>query len=147
MFSFKLNKGFSYSLFTTLLLPFIFSMNQALASFTDKECLDSQFKIQIKHKAGPLGIFEKGLTMEKTACIIKIVETKWKFSSNDWLIDVCRGPIHIKKDLKRVEVIKKDGPCHKDQYLNGPFCVETKRIKSIIQDDGLIFANGEKENL
>lgn len=61
------------------------------------------------------------------------------------MIDVCRGPVHIKKGLGAVEVIKKVNNCSgasKDE-----FCSEVKDLSTRLQDDGLIFATGIKENI
>ena len=61
------------------------------------------------------------------------------------MIDVCRGPVHIKKGAGTVDVIKKRINC--SQSTKNEFCSEAKNLATIVQDDGLIFAKGIKEEL
>lgn len=65
--------------------------------------------------------------------------------NSKWMIDVCRGPVHIKKGTGAVDVIKKAADC--SQASKDEFCSETKNLATTLQDDGLIFATGIKEQL
>ena len=67
---------------------------------------------------------------------------KLKYLKNKWIIDVCRGPVHIKHDKGSIEVIKRNQSCSANP--KSEFCTTLSNIESIIQDDGLIFAEGEK---
>lgn len=85
------------------------------------------------------------LTIEKDKCDIVVGHQKLKVLNNRWKIDVCREPVHIKSGVKGVEVLKKVGRCPNKNAAD--FCSAVEKIKEILQDDGLIFAPGEKENL
>jgi hypothetical protein len=138
----------THNLFIALLVLFSLVTNSKLfASFDEKECLESQFSIKITHQQGPMGLFTKKLILEKQKCLLQITEQQLKFFKNAWTVDVCRTPVHIKTQEGTVKVFKKEGPCYKAIYMNNPFCLESKKIKTIVQDDGLIFAPGEKESL
>jgi hypothetical protein len=110
--------------------------------------MEHSSKINISHKVPPFGLTKNILLVEKDKCVMRIHFEKFKFIREEWIIDVCRGPIHIKKGLDVIEVLKKEGTCNnKEEFQKTPFCLEWKKIKQIIQDDGLIFAEGEKENI
>ena len=95
----------------------------------------------------PLDNYSSILDIDKNKCVIKVHYEKWKFIQEEWVIDICRGPVHIKKGNTSIEVLKREGSCLREEYQSTPFCNEWKKIKLIIQDDGLIFADGEKEDL
>ncbi|MBF0297165.1 MAG: hypothetical protein HQK51_00475 [Oligoflexia bacterium] len=123
--------------------------------FTVKECLQSDFNIRIMHDTFAFGLFQNVLNIGKKHCILKINHEKYKFIKSGWIIDVCRGPIHIKKDLNGLKVIKKDSYCfmseqnensQSDKNLSD-YCFEYSKIRTILQDDGLIFADGDRETL
>ena len=112
----------------------------------DQECIDSIFKTEIIHKAWPFGLTENRLSISKDKCVIVIDHVKLKFIKKKWTVDVCRGPIHIKSGINSHNVLKKDQECfHPDS--DNEFCQELKQIRKTLQDDGLIFANGEKEDI
>ena len=46
-----------------------------------------------------------------------------------------------------ITVIKREGHCKDRKKKENKFCKEYRSIKRKVQDDGLIFAKGEKENL
>lgn len=131
---------FKYSLFLFLLLPTILK-----ASFTDNECLNSYFDVEISHSRFPLGLLAQKLIMKKDLCKIDIKYTRYQFLDKIWEIDVCRGPIHIKKESFGTHILKRPELCN--QLSEDTFCKNTYDILSILQDDGLIYAPGEKENL
>jgi hypothetical protein len=133
------------SKFSFVLIVSLFASN-AYATFTEKECLDSSFELKVTHKdKRTFGLAKVSLSLVKNKCEIIIKHDKFKFIKNQWKVDVCREPVHIKSGVKGVEVLKKRGPCpNKD---SADFCDALKTIKSVVQDDGLIFAPGEKENI
>ncbi|MCY4524384.1 MAG: hypothetical protein OXB84_06570 [Halobacteriovoraceae bacterium] len=112
----------------------------------DKECIDSIFTTEINHKAWPFGLTENKLHISKDKCQIVINHEKLKFIKKRWAIDVCRGPVHIKSGRNSEDVIKKEQECFDPQTTN-EFCQELALIRKIMQDDGLIYANGEKEDM
>ncbi len=114
-------------------------------SFSTNECLKKDFNVQVDHKGFPFGLLEVKLAIEKQGCNITVSHQKYKYMNSQWMIDVCRGPVHIKKGSGAVDVIKKVNNCSvasKDE-----FCSEAKSIATTIQDDGLIFATGIKEDI
>lgn len=124
--------------FLIFLIPF------NVYAFTDMECLHSKFEVSVSHKGKPFGLTKNTISIKKDDCIINVSHEKLKFMKGSWKIDVCREPIHIKKTGNGVEVVKKTANCSKG---SDAFCGELERITTNIQDDGLIFAEGEKESL
>lgn len=131
---------FKFSLLI-LLIPFASQAN----TYTELECLDASYETTISHKGFPFGLTKNILTTSKDKCVITIHHEKLKFIKDQWVIDVCREPVHMKKGAGAVEVIKRDGVCVEGSKSS--YCGEISRLKSLIQDDGLIFAEGEKEDL
>ncbi|MCO4793881.1 MAG: hypothetical protein KC493_09220 [Bacteriovoracaceae bacterium] len=126
----------------TLVLLLSFSAN---AAFDEMECLNSNFSTTVSHKGAPFGLAKNVLKVEKENCVITIDHQKLKFMKKKFLIDVCRAPVHIKSGAGAVEVLKRESDCGKKS--KGEYCKALKNIENMIQDDGLIFAKGEKENL
>ncbi len=113
--------------------------------FTDNQCIDLSFKIDVTHKATLFGLLKKKLIVEKKQCLITIVSNSWKYLDNKWVVDVCREPVHIKYGTGIVEAYKKTTNCNAGDA--DQFCVLMDKLFAALQDDGLIFANGLKENL
>ncbi|OUR96125.1 hypothetical protein A9Q84_07110 [Halobacteriovorax marinus] len=120
------------------------SQTFATSMFSDMECLRGNFDSKVEHKSAPFGLSKKILTLNKEDCIITVSHEKMKFLKNNWVIDVCRGPVHIKKTDGAVEVLKRADGCSAG---SSKYCKELKNLETILQDDGLIFADGEKENI
>ena len=130
-------------LFKFSLILFLFSFR--LLALEDNECLKSSYEVEVIHKGQPFGLLPVKLSISKKGCILNISHEKMRFFKKNWEVDVCREPVHIKNGRGAVEVLKKMGSC--DASENTSFCNEQKELFKIIQDDGLIFAPGEKENL
>lgn len=112
--------------------------------FTGNECFKENFEVDITHKSFPFGLLSKTLHVEKKDCQITIGHNEFKYRNRSWLVDVCREPIHIKQNADSVEVIRKISEC---KTTSDDFCKEYQTIKRIVQDDGLIFAEGDKTEL
>ncbi|WP_127716523.1 hypothetical protein [Halobacteriovorax sp. HLS] len=112
--------------------------------FSDMECLNSNFDSTVEHKAMPFGLSKNIVTVSKSECLLTIAHSKLKFIKSHWTIDVCRGPVHIKKTSGAVEVLKREKGCLEG---SSEYCKEVKKIETILQDDGLIFATGQKEDI
>lgn len=149
------------------------SVTSTSTNYTARECLEKVATVKVDHKIQPFGILRHTLVIEKNKCIFRLLHTQYSFIKTEWNIDVCRGPIHIKIVGSMlgngVKVLKRSDDCQ--QYLNTEiarengkiagagffsnftsspatlYCIEMKKILDAIQDDGLIFANGEKEIL
>lgn len=113
-------------------------------AFTGTECFQSTFDVSVKHKSAPFGLLHKTITISKKECEIEIAHNQYKYMNRNWLIDICRDPIHVKSTSNSVDVYRKKGECH---ATSNEFCDEYKTIKKIIEDDGLIFASGAKNSL
>ena len=140
----KLTQKLSWkSSLLVFLLPSI-----ASAAFTDSDCLASSYTTTIEHKVAPFGLLQKTLFLEKTQCSIKVTHQKYKYFTSIWNIDVCRGPVHIKLGDGTPKVLKRGVGCHTESKSgHGEYCSSLKELEAIFQDDGLIYAAGEKENL
>ncbi len=132
-----------YNFFTILFLLISFN---TYSMFTDMECLQSSYTTTVKHKTSPFGLLENVLLLDKKGCFMSVKYSKYKFLHDKWVVDVCRGPIHIKKGDSSIDVIKKESKCLSNSSHND-FCNSMNEISKILQDDGLIFAVGEKENI
>lgn len=129
--------------FNFILFAILLSFNTN--SFDDNSCLASSFDTSVMHKGWPFGLTVTKLKVKKENCLIEVEHEKLKFIKKKWMIDICRGPVHIKKGMGAIEVIKKGQKCSNKK--KDSFCFESDEMKIIIQDDGLIFAEGEKEDL
>ncbi len=130
------------------LLPFflIFLSVNVNATFNDMDCLNINYKTTVIHKGPPLGLTENILKIHKSLCVITVEHEKLKFFNKKWEIDVCREPVHIKSGTKDIEVIKRPANCV-GESKGHEFCTTMQDVFNLVQDDGLIFANGEKEDL
>ena len=130
-----------------VMLLAIFCM-QAMASLSIesvKVCLNKDFRVDVSHKAFPFGYFSRKLMVTKKKCEIKIYSESYKWIKKSWDVDdVCREPVHIKAGNYSVKVLKREGPC---LTKGSEYCKSYQHIRKIIQDDGLIFAKGEKEDI
>ncbi len=127
-----------------IIFLFLFLFNSYVYSgFTDIDCLDENFLIEVSHKGHPFGLMKNILNIKKDKCVITVHHEKMKYLKRQWLIDVCRGPVHIKYGTGAVEVFKRDGNCSGES----DYCDSTKDLLTVISDDGLIFAPGEKEDI
>ncbi len=123
-----------------LLLTFIANS----LAFSGSECFDSNFDISISHKSAPFGLLSRTIKIQKEKCIIKIHHNKYKYINESWIVDVCRDPVHIKETTTTVEVIRKIGAC---SSVRNTFCSQYLSLRKLIEDDGLIFATGDKSDL
>lgn len=121
------------------------SLLNPLYAFDDNKCFNDSFEVEVLHKGQPFGLLPVKLHIKKAGCNLTVQHEKLKYIKKAWQIDICREPVHIKKGLGAVEVLKKTAPCEGKE--RGQFCTEFLTMKKLIQDDGLIFAEGEKENL
>ncbi len=133
---------FSFVLIITLSSTF------AQTRFSSKSCLDSTYKMKMVQKGPLFGLLKQEFVIDKKSCLIHI--TRQKYLPKEWFIDVCREPVHIKvTSATGVDVAKKDGEClFADKTRNtSDFCSQLYDLMEVIQDDGLIFAEGDRDNL
>lgn len=124
------------------------SVANAQVRFTPKACLDSHFKMRMIQKGPLFGLLKHEFVINKKDCNVTI--TYRKYFPREWKIDVCREPVHIKvTSATGVDVAKKVNDCvNKDKTRDtGDFCSQYFDIIDVIQDEGLIFAEGDRDNL
>lgn len=118
-------------------------------------CMKNDFQANVSHRTFPLGLMEKKINITKERCLLNITHQSFFVWNQGWKIDVCREPIHIKKGYRSVEVLKRRGECGSNHsFRNGTekeehkeFCDSLITLEEVIQNDGLIFAEGEKEEI
>ncbi|MBA2405595.1 MAG: hypothetical protein H0V66_12535 [Bdellovibrionales bacterium] len=98
---------------------------------------------------GPLfGLLKQEFIIDKKNCIVHISHKK--YLPKEWIVDVCREPVHIKvTSATGVDVAKKEAECMKKDNSRdtSDFCSQYFTMMDVIQDDGLIFAEGDRDNL
>ncbi len=120
----------------------------ALERFSPKACLEANYTTRIAHKGPLFGLLTHELLVEKKNCVI-IVRHR-RYLPKEWVIDVCREPVHIKASgATGVEVSKKVEDCRKADKTEAvsDFCSQYRDLMDVIQDDGLIFAEGDRDSL
>jgi hypothetical protein len=109
------------------------------------DCIEESYDVKVSHGVAPLGLLKNIVAIKKDGCVIELSHERYFFLTKSWTIDVCREPPHIKRTGGAVEVLKREMACAPGELR--PFCQELGLIQLLIQDDGLIFAAGEKEDL
>lgn len=120
----------------------------AQTRFSPKSCLDASYKMKMTQKGPLFGLLKQEFIIDKKDCIIHISHKK--YLPKEWIVDVCREPVHIKvTSATGVDVAKKEAECiKKDQSRDtSDFCSQYFTMMDVVQDDGLIFAEGDRDNL
>lgn len=123
---------------------FVLQLSSALASsYPQAECVQSPFQVKINRKGAFFGLLPYEFKMTKKRCVIDFDYRE--YYPIHWSVDICREPVHIKVEkFASASVIKKTGECND---LTSEFCVELKKMMEVIQNDGLIYAEGERDTL
>ena len=132
----------------SFLLLLILNVAHAQTRFSSKSCLESSYKMKMNQKGLLFGLLTRTFVIEKKDCIVHI--TYKKYLPKEWIIDVCREPVHIKvTSATGIDVAKKESECIKKDNSRdtGDFCSQYFDILDVIQDEGLIFAQGDRDNL
>lgn len=121
----------------------ILSASAQDAKFSSKECLQANFKAEVEHESSFFGLLKENLKISKDKCLLTI---RYKqILEKEWVVDLCREPIHIKyKNKGSLTVYKKVKSC--DEH-NDDFCKSVSKLRTAIQDHGLIFASGAREKI
>lgn len=128
----------------------ICSLSSAYAQtrFSPKSCLDASYKMKMIQKGPLFGLIKQEFVIDKKNCLVHI--THKKYLPKEWFVDVCREPVHIKvTSATGVDVAKKEAECiNVDKSRDtSDFCSQYFDAMDVIQDDGLIFAEGDRDNL
>ena len=127
-----------------------FNIVNAYGMFDDDQCFRSHHNVKVTHSTFPFNLAPTELEIDKKDCLIKFTQTNYYIIKKVWAIDICREPVHIKYGRSGQEVIRKNEICSKtsfDPNNKDKFCHYYTDLEKVIQDDGLIFAEGEKESL
>lgn len=129
---------------------FLLVVNGAFAQtrFSPKSCLDAVYKMKMVQKGPLFGLLKQEFVIDKKNCIVHISHKK--YLPKEWFVDICREPVHIKvTSATGVDVAKKEAECiHQDKSKDtSDFCSQYFDMMDVIQDDGLIFAEGDRDNL
>lgn len=130
-----------------LITALLFVSSLVLANpqrYTTKQCLDAHFDTYIKHEGNFFGLITNELWVKKSQCIIEV--TYKNLLKTKWLIDICREPVHIKLTAKGSQNVHKRSHHCSDSDQNN-FCTYRNDLVNILQDYGLIYAQGEREVL
>ena len=120
----------------------------AQTRFSPKSCLDASYKMKMIQKGPLFGLIKQEFVIDKKNCLVHI--THKKYLPKEWFVDVCREPVHIKvTSATGVDVAKKEAECiNVDKSRDtSDFCSQYFDAMEVIQDDGLIFAEGDRDNL
>jgi hypothetical protein len=129
---------------------FLLTVSTAFAQsrFSPKSCLDATYKMKMVQKGPLFGLIKQEFIIDKKDCIVHL--THKKYLPKEWIVDVCREPVHIKvTSATGMDVAKKESECiNKDKTKHtSDFCSQYFDIMNVMQDDGLIFAEGDRDNL
>lgn len=132
------------------IIAFLLLSLSALAQerFSPKSCLDTNFEMNMSHRGILFGLLKQELNIDKKDCIIKV--THKKYFAKEWIIDICREPVHIKiSNSTGIDVAKKTGSCEEADANRETenFCRQYNEMMNYLQDDGLIFAEGDRDSL
>ena len=137
------NKFSTFVLLLAVSLP-----GHALERFSAKACLEGNFKTKIAHRGPLFGLLPHELVLEKKNCLVKV--SYRRYLPKEWVVDVCREPVHIKvASATGTDVAKKTEDCVKPDKTRdtSDFCGQYFDMVDVIQDDGLIFAEGDRDSL
>ena len=134
--------------FSLVFLLLSVGLAQAQVRFSSKSCLDSDYTMKMIQKGPLFGLLKHEFIISKRGCIINVTHNK--YIPKEWIIDVCREPVHVKvTSATGIDVAKKTAEClHKDNSRDtSDFCSQFFDLMDVMQDDGLIFAEGDRDNL
>lgn len=127
------------------LLAFLTTTSAWAQSFSAQECLVAQYDLAIRNPGQLFGLIKNDLFITKDGCVVTV--KYHKLMTTDWKIDLCREPVHMKITSKGSQgVHKRTGDCvGKDGEQE--YCTWKNELLTVIQDNGLIYAEGERDVL
>jgi len=128
-------------LFSFVVLSFL-----SASSFSIHECKNTDFATQIEDAGIVMGKLKSVVGIQKNECDITISLKKFEYLETIWKIDICREPVHMKYEKwKKEDVFKRKNSCSTGNQSS--YCKSFFELKNLIEDKGLIYAEGRKENL
>ena len=113
--------------------------------FEDENCLKGDFTSRIEKPFGPLGFLKEAIDVKKSKCNIVVESVRAKYIAEKWMIDVCREPVHIKYGNQFQNVVKRNSAVCSGAETD--FCQEYAELKLVLEDKGLIYGEGQREDL
>lgn len=121
-----------------------YAQEDSFKPFSTKECLDARYNLEVKNDTNYFGLVQTKLNLVKEQCNIKV--NYKKIVDVNFKIDICRQPIHMKvTKWKNESVSKRNGECSKGHKTD--YCQYMHELGAILNDFGLIYASGSRENL
>ncbi|MCB9094403.1 MAG: hypothetical protein H6621_04970 [Halobacteriovoraceae bacterium] len=112
--------------------------------FGSDECINSNFEAEVENDGAIFGLIEYKFKIKKDRCLIHL--DYQKLFPSQWTVDICREPIHLKNhQYFSSKVYLKEGYCM--EQSKDAFCVKTRELSKIIDGEGLVFAEGERDTL
>ena len=127
-----------------LILISLLPISISAMTFDENLCFKKKYEVNLQRKVGPFGLGERKLRIGKIDCALQIEYQAFQYNKSFWKVDICREPVHVKEGQKSVEVIQKNEECISAQ--ESPFCERKEVILKLIEDEGLIFATGARED-
>ena len=128
-----------------VILSMVFIYSFSLFAFEDESCLKGDFSSRIEKPFGPFGVLKEAIDVKKSKCSIIIESVQAKYITEKWMIDVCREPVHIKYGNQFQNVVKRNST--RCSMGKTDFCEEYAGLKLVLEDKGLIYGEGQREDL
>jgi len=143
----SINRIIVLSSLSFFLIGEVFASNLYKTSITRK-CLELTDSIQLEIPMF-FNFLKHKLFLSKDRCVITVKNEKYFLSKKEWVIDICRVPVHIKMSGDAGRVVKKVKRC--DPFLEvqnkDDFCSQGDQVLKEISDLGLIYAQGERGDI
>lgn len=138
------NLFFVRFIFLMLALLIFFPTSKVWPMFSTQDCVLSNYKDEVLLKKGLLSFIDHTVKIEKNRCLIKI--THQRVLTSTWNIDLCREPVHVKisKWWGDDFYLRKNYPCPATDLQ---FCQSVDELEDLLQNEALIYAEGERETL
>jgi hypothetical protein len=114
-----------------------------LYAFDSKTCIESNFSTNVKLVTNFWGMIKPEFSLEKKRCLLSL--NYKNILEESWQVDLCKEPIHIKvHQYFSDKVYVKKSNCSEEKDI---FCKKRKEVLSLIKNQGLVFAKGERSTL
>jgi len=128
------------------LFSFVILSSLSASAFSIHQCKNADFSTQIEDAGIVMGKLKSVVGIQKNECDIVISLKKFEYLETIWKIDICREPVHVKYEKwKKQDVFKRKNSCSSGNQSN--YCKSFFELKNLIEDKGLIYAEGRKEDL
>ncbi len=127
-----------------LLLINLILISPAYSLFRSSDCINNDFEANVNRKGAVFGMLNYRFNISKDRCVIKLAYKD--VLKSDWTFDICREPVHLKVNQYLSEkVYIKSEDCNAGS--KNTFCRKSKEFFELIEKEGLINAQGERDSL